>query len=96
MEGVEIVTEGILTLSKVHEILKKYTHSLSLGKGPSGQIVKLLLESDEIYFLAGTSINPAHWDPSFPPDLEWRRTIVHRIARVLDEKFLKETKMTFF
>jgi len=96
MEGVEVITEGILTLSKVHEILKKYTPASSIGKGPAGLVVKLLLDSDEIHFLVGTSINPAHWDPSFPPDLEWRRTIVHRIARVLEEKFLKEVSMKFF
>jgi hypothetical protein len=96
MDGVEIVTEGILTLSKVHEMLKKITSNFIADKGPAGQIVKLLLDSDEIHFLVGTSINPAHWDPTFPADLEWRRTIVHRIARVLDEKFLKETRMTFF
>jgi hypothetical protein len=96
MDGAEIVTEGILTLSKVHEMLKKHTAAMQIGKGPAGQIIKLLLDSDEIHFLVGTSINPAHWDPSFPPDLEWRRTIVHRIARVLEEKFLKEVSMKFY
>lgn len=96
MEGVEIITEGILTLSKVHELLKKHPANHFFGKGPAGQIIKLLLDSDEIQFLVGTSINPAHWDPSFPPDLEWRRTIVHRIARVLEEKFLKEVSMRFY
>ncbi|MDP4281069.1 MAG: SpoIIE family protein phosphatase [Bacteroidota bacterium] len=96
MEGVDIVTEGILTLSKVHEILKTHNNGIVLGKGPADQIVKMLLGSDEIHFHIGTSINPAHWDPSFPSDLEWRRTIVHRIARVLEEKFLKQVFMKFF
>jgi hypothetical protein len=54
------------------------------------------LDSDEIHFLVGTSINVAHQDPSLPVELELRRTVVHRIARTLEEKFLKETSLKFF
>jgi hypothetical protein len=96
MEGVELITEGILTLSKVVEILKGYNQSTKLGKGPADEIVKLILDSDEIQFLAGTKINVAHQDPTLPVDLELRRTVVHRITRVLEEKFLKEVSMRFF
>jgi hypothetical protein len=96
MEGVELITEGILTLSKVNEILKGYNQSTKLGKGPADEIVKLILDSDEIQFLAGTRINVAHQDPSLPVDLELRRTVVHRITRVLEEKFLKEVSMKFY
>ena len=96
MEGVELITEGILTLSKVNEILKAYNQSTKLGKGPADEIVKLILDSDEIQIIAGTKINIAHQDPTLPLDLELRRTVVHRITRVLEEKFLKEVSMKFF
>ncbi|MCX6248661.1 MAG: SpoIIE family protein phosphatase [Bacteroidetes bacterium] len=96
MEGVELITEGILTLSKVNEILKAYNQSTKLGKGPADEIVKLILDSDEIHFIAGTKINEAHQDPSLPVDLELRRTVVYRITRVLEEKFLKAVSMKFF
>jgi hypothetical protein len=96
MEGVEMITEGILTLSKVNEILKAYHQSTKLGRGPADEIVRLILDSDEILFLAGTRINVAHQDPTLPMELELRRTVVHRLARVLDEKFLKEVSMKFF
>jgi hypothetical protein len=96
MEGVELITEGILTLSKVNEILKEYNQSTKLGKGPADEIVKLILDSDEIQFIAGTKINVAHQDPNLPVDLELRRTVVHRITRVLEEKFLKEVSMRFY
>jgi hypothetical protein len=96
MEGVELITEGILTLSKVNEILKGYTQSTKLGKGPADEIVKLILDSDEIQFITGTKINEAHQDPNLPVDLELRRTVVHRITRVLEEKFLKEVSMRFY
>lgn len=96
MEGVDLITEGILTLSKVNEILKKYNQNYKLGKGPADEIVRMILESDEIHFIAGTKVNEAHQDPTLPIDLELRRTVVHRIVRVLEEKFLKETTMRFY
>lgn len=95
MEGVDLVTEGILTLGKVTEILKSYNSTTRLTKGPADRIVKMLLESDEIHFLIGTRINIAHQDPSLPVELEIRRTVVKRIARLLEEKFLKEVSLTF-
>jgi hypothetical protein len=96
MEGVEFITEGILTLSKINEVLKKYTQDYKLGKGAADEVVKRILGSDEIHFIAGTRVNEANQDPTLPVDLELRRTIVHRIVRVLEEKFLKETTMRFF
>jgi len=96
MDGVDLITEGILTLSKVSELLKKYNNNYMLGKGPADEIVRFLLESDEIHFLVGTNINTAHQDPTMPVELELRRTVVHRITRTLEEKFLKEVTMKFF
>jgi hypothetical protein len=89
MEGIDLVTEGILTLQKVNELLKGYKNSVKLGKGPADKIVKLLMESDEINFIVGTRINVAHQDPTLPVDLEIRRTVVKRIARILEDKWLK-------
>lgn len=93
IDGIDLVTEGILTLQKVNEILKTYNNSIKLAKGPADKIVRLLMESDEIHFIIGTRINIAHQDPTLPVDLEIRRTVVKRIARLLEEKWLK--KVTF-
>lgn len=93
IQGIDLVTEGILTLQKVNEILKTYNNSIKLGKGPADKIVRMLMESDEIHFIIGTRINIAHQDPSLPVDLEIRRTVVKRIARLLEEKWLK--RVTF-
>jgi hypothetical protein len=90
MEGIDLVTEGILTLSKVSKILNEYNQNSVLGKGPADQIVRLLLESDEIRIIIGTRINIAHQDPNLPVELEIRRTVLKRIGRKLEEKFLKE------
>ena len=95
IEGIDLVTEGILTLQKVNEILKSYNNSVRLGKGPADKIVKLIMDSDEIHFVIGTRINVAHQDPNLPVDLEIRRTVVKRIARLLEEKWLKKVSFEY-
>jgi hypothetical protein len=95
MEGADLVTEGILTLSKATELLSKFSETSVPGKGPADLIITLILESDEIHFIVGTGINVAHQDPSLPVELEIRRTVVKRMAQILQDKFLKEVKLTF-
>jgi hypothetical protein len=95
LEGIDLVTEGILTLQKVNEILKTYNNSIRLGKGPADKIVRLIMESDEIQFVIGTRINIAHQDPNLPVDLEIRRTVVKRVARLLEEKWLKKVSFEY-
>ena len=95
MDGIDLVTEGILTITKVTRILKDYSPSYTLGKGPADRIVKLVQQSDEILFVIGTRVNIAHQDPNLPVDLEIRRTVVKRMARLLEEKFLKEVTIKY-
>ncbi|MFW5757177.1 MAG: SpoIIE family protein phosphatase [Bacteroidota bacterium] len=95
MKGIDLVTEGILTLSKVSGILEKYNERTSLGKGPADEIIKLFLESDEIILCIGTAINIAHQDPNLPVELEIRRSVAKKIAQLLEQKFLKEVSLEF-
>ncbi|OFY47334.1 MAG: stage II sporulation protein E [Bacteroidetes bacterium GWF2_49_14] len=95
MEGIDLITEGILTLGKVSVLLEKYQENLQLTKGPADEIIKMILQSDEVHFIIGTRINIAHQDPSLPVELEIRRTVVKRIARILEKKFLLEIRLTF-
>jgi hypothetical protein len=95
MKGIDLVTEGILTLSKVSGILEKYNDRTELGKGPADQIVKHFLESNEIYLCIGTAVNVAHQDPNLPVELEIRRSVARKIAGLLEEKFLKEVTLEF-
>ncbi len=95
MEGVDLITEGILTLGKVSVILDHYNENLKVGKGPADEIIKMILQSDEVSFIIGTRINIAHQDPSLPVELEIRRTVIKRIARTLEKKFLLEVKVSY-
>jgi hypothetical protein len=90
-----LAREGVLTLSKVVKILHDYNNSYKLNKGPADQIVRLILDSDEISFLVGTRINIAHQDPNLPRELEIRRTVVGRIVRHLEEKYLKTVTVKY-
>ncbi len=95
MKGVDLITEGILTLTRVTDLLKNYDSSEMPGRGPADQVIDLLLNSDEIHFLVGTRINEAHQDPTLPVELEMRRNVIKRLANILEEKFLKETFIEF-
>jgi hypothetical protein len=95
VEGINLVTEGILTLGKVSRILENYHRDTRLGNGPADQIIRLLLESDKIHVLNGTRINVAHQDPNLPVELEIRRTVVKRIVHLLEERFLKEVDLEY-
>jgi hypothetical protein len=95
MEGIDLFTEGILTLNKVEKILRAFNPNYKLGRGPADEIIKLILESDAIKIIIGTRINIAHQDPHLPVELEIRRTVVNRIAQVLEEKFLKKVVINY-
>ena len=95
MEGINLVTEGILTIGKVARILEDYDNNYHLGEGPADQIVHYLLQSDQISIINGTRTNFAHQDPNLPVELEIRRTVVKRVVRLLEEKFLKDVNLSF-
>jgi len=95
MERADLVTEGILTLSKVSAILEGFSSKTELGNGPADMIIKHFLDSDEIIFWVGTAINVAHQDPNLPVELEIRRSVIKKIANILENKLMKEVKVNF-
>lgn len=90
MDGVSLITEGVLTLGKVKLLLETAKTSHITGRGTDFRIVKMLLEHDVIEFCVGTSINSLHQDPNLPIELELRRNVIKDIARLLEYKFLKQ------
>lgn len=93
MEGVDLVTEGILTLTEV----QRYLESGNLPSTPNAamQLVELFRDSDVIELVIGTRINEAHQDPSLPIDLEIRRNLLKSMKRVLEETYMKEVNVRF-
>ena len=95
LDGFDMVTEGILTITKVEEILENYTGNSRLLGSPAEDIVKHFLKNDIIHMLVGTRINWAHQDPDQPYEIEIRKTIVKRIVRLLEQKFFKKVKVDY-
>jgi hypothetical protein len=95
MEGFEMVTEGILTLGKVEEILENYNSETRLQDSPAEKVVKLLLQHDSIEIILGSRINWAHQDPEQPLELELRKFVVKRIVKILTNKFFKHVEIEY-
>lgn len=95
MEGFDLVTEGILTLGRAAEMLEQGLVSDYPRRNAATRLVDFLLDSDVIRFLVGTRINEAHQDPNMPVELEIRRNVVKKIARLLEERYLKEVHLEF-
>ncbi len=96
MAGFHLVTEGILTIGKVEELLENYDSELRYGNSPAEEIVKQLMLHDRIIVLLGTRINWAHHDPDQPIEMEIRKFVVKRIVKLLEEKFFKEVVINFY
>jgi len=95
MEGIDLITEGTLTLSKVADILERGQKPELMRANAATTLVSNLLDSDIIFFVVGTRINEAHQDPNLPVELDIRRNIVKKITNLLEEKYLKETHKRF-
>ena len=95
MEGIDLVTEGMLTLSQVANVLEKKIPPASLPNTPVKKFVEILLDSDQIHFIVGTKINEAHQDPNIPVEIGIRRTIVGRLRAALENIYLKETSQEY-
>jgi hypothetical protein len=95
MDGFEMVTEGILTLGKVEETLENYNSDTRLQDSPAEKVAKLLLQHDSIEIIVGTRINWAHQDPEQPFELELRKFVIKRIAKILTNKFFKHVVIEY-
>ena len=95
MEGIDLITEGSLTLAHVAQLLASGVTMEQLPVNPAGDIVRLMLGSDIIHFIVGTRINEAHQDPNTPQELDLRRNIVRRIVSLLEEKYFNTTSVRF-
>ena len=95
MEGVDLVTEGTITLAKVVEMLERGNPGGAAHKNPATDLVSLMLQSDIVEFMVGTRINEAHQNPNIPVELDLRRNIIRKTAFLLETRYLKEARVLF-
>ena len=93
IDGIDLVTEGVLTLSKAVEILRDYLdsgadhfyfHRLDEENG-AAMIAKMLLEScTNLRIYAGRAINPAHQNPGLPADLSIKMQLLDTLSKLVE------------
>lgn len=92
MEGVDLVTEGILTLTKAYEYLE---NPAEIKNDAAGDLVKFMLDSDCILFMVGAKLNQAHYDPNLPIEIEIRKNIIKNIAKTLQDRYIKKVTIQY-
>jgi hypothetical protein len=95
MSGVDLVTEGTLTLGEVARALEVGIPVDKMRPNAARRLLYMLMDSDDVQFMVGTRINEAHQDPNIPVELDLRRNIVKRIAAQLEQRFLKQTSIRY-
>ena len=104
IDGIDLVTEGVLTLSRTLSLLKCYLEEeidenffLELDKENGGsQIAKLIIEECSVlHMFVGKAINEAHQNPSLPFDLSIRMHLVEQLKDVVT-KMGKQVTVTYY
>ncbi|MEN3185670.1 MAG: SpoIIE family protein phosphatase [Atribacterota bacterium] len=88
LEGVDLLTEGILTLSAVLKRLRSLQGGEETVRGQDGasRLLRLLLEADEIVIIGGRAINPAHQNPKLSGELSLKARILEEISEELQKR----------
>lgn len=92
MQNIDMVTESLVTLNQVHDLLVKGVH-FQPNMGISYDIVQALLANDEINFVIGKQRHKG-WAYRID-DYDLRRSITLNIISVLSEKYSKEVNVTY-
>lgn len=91
MEGIDLVTEGILTLTKACE----YLETGEVNHDAAGDLVKFMLDTDCITFMVGAKLNQAHYDPNLPIEIEIRKNVIKKISDILENKYYKKVTIQY-
>ena len=102
IEGVDLVTEGVITVNKVLEYARdhlksneKYEH-WSMSKDGASRMSRLLFEeATDINFFVGRAINPAHQNPDLPINFSIKMNLVEELSKSLREMG-KRIKVSYF
>lgn len=93
IEGIDLVTEGVLTLAEVIRIIHAYADIGTIGRrffeklerpNAADRIAKLLIEEcTEVEMYVGTAINAAYQNPDLPLELGMRQNLTRQLAEAL-------------
>lgn len=95
IEGINLVTEGMLTLNAVNERLIKKTLLKDMPEDPAKRFIKILRETDQVEFVVGTKINDETDDPNLAAKIGIRFPLIDSIVRALENNYLKEVEVRY-
>ena len=102
IEGVDLVTEGVITINKVIEYAKDALSSnelydqWSIKQDGASRICRLLFEeATDINFYVGRAVNPAHQNPDLPINFNIKMNLVEELSNCL-KQMGKRIKVSYF
>ncbi len=102
VEGVDLVTEGVITMNKVIQYAKDYLGENALyeewnfKRDGASMISRLLFEeATDINFYVGRAVNPAHQNPDLPINFNIKMNLVEELSSCL-KKMGKRIKVSYF
>ncbi len=102
LEGVDLVTEGVITMNRVVEYAKDYLvdnlqyQEWNFKRDGASLISRLLFEeATDINFFVGRAINPAHQNPDLPINFNIKMNLVEELSKSL-KGMGKRIKLSYF
>ncbi len=102
LEGVDLVTEGVITVNRVLEYAKDYLadnekyEQWSFQRDGASLISRLLFEeATDINFYVGRAVNPAHQNPDLPINFNIKMNLVEELSACL-KQMGKRIKVSYF
>ena len=102
IEGVDLVTEGVVTINRVLEYAINYLadntsfEKWSYKKDGASRIARMLFEdATDINFFVGKAVNPAHQNTDLPINFTIKMQLVKELAKCL-EKMGKKINVSYF
>lgn len=90
IEGIDLVTEGVVTMTKVLEYAGSYLNGsisisdLSMKKDGASRIAHMLFEeATDISFYVGRAVNPAHQNPALPINFNVKMQLIDEASKKL-------------
>lgn len=102
IEGIDLVTEGVITINRVNEYAKDYLENNESYKqwnykqDGAALISRMLFEeATDINFYVGRAVNPAHQNPNLPINFNIKMQLVNELSESL-KKMGKKIKVNYF
>lgn len=102
IEGIDLVTEGVITINRVNEYAKDYlsdndSYKKWNYKQDGAALISRMLfeEATDINFYVGRAINPAHQNPNLPINFNIKMQLVNELSESL-KKMGKNIKVNYF